>query len=125
MLARSCLVSVNPLTRLRRRRLCAARAAHLDDRREHRGHKLFLPTRDREDIARTDGHAAARPHNSSSGDHPLAPSGREKVYLVLDGQDRGAGWHQSHGRVAASYVDNRRDNGSGEEAVMLDRKSVV
>src|SRR5205823_4419653 len=76
-------------------------------------------TRDREDIARTDGHAAARPHNSSSGDHPLAPSGREKVYLVLDGQDRGAGWHQSHGRVAASYVDNRRDNGSGEEAVML------
>ena len=36
---------------------------------------------------------------------------------ALDGQDR-AGWHQSHGCVAAGYVDDRRENGSGEEAVM-------
>lgn len=93
--------------------------AYRRHRRKHSRDTLFVATDNRDDIARADGHRASRPDDPPTRDHPLALSRRKKVHLVFDRQDRCARRHQRHRRVAASDIDDRREHGSGDVAVML------
>jgi hypothetical protein len=71
------------------------------------------------DIAGTHGNRTAGADNATTCDHPLAPSRCKEVRLVLNRQDGGSRWHQSHRGIPACDVDYCSERCGCHEAVVL------
>ena len=84
-------------------------------------HQLFFPSVYSNYVARTYGHGPTRSDDATTSDHSLTPSRRQEVRLVFDGQNRASGWHQSHRGITARDVDDRGENSSSHEAMVLSK----
>ena len=81
--------------------------------------KGFLVLVDGKDLCLGDDQRTAGADDLASGDQPLSVGRRNEIQFVLDGQNRGAGWHHCHRRVAGGRIGNGPDDATMHKAMLL------
>ena len=92
---------------------------HDNDRLLQERTKGFLVVVDGKDLCLGDDQRTAGADDLASGDQPLSVGRRNEIQFVLDGQNRGAGWHHCHRRVAGGRIGNGPDDATMHKAMLL------
>src|SRR5882724_9987598 len=92
---------------------------HHHDRLLHERTKGFLVVVDGKDFCLGDDQRTAGADDLTSGDQLVSYGRRNEVQFVLDGQDRGAGWHHRHCRVAGGRIGNGPDDATMHKSMLL------
>jgi hypothetical protein len=92
---------------------------HHNDRLLHERTKGFLVVVDGKDFCLGDDQRTAGADDLASGDQPLPVGRRNEIQFVLDGQDRGVGWHHCHRRVTGGRIGNGPDDATMHKAMLL------